>query len=261
MKKLLLILALLIALPAPARASAILESANSEWFSTETVPVTAVPFFIVAWFKTADTSTTTAIVSLLDKDATGFLGARFVAAGSIANDPVRAQAGSHSADTTTGYSADTWTHAAGFWKSGTDRRAYINGRDSGSQGSSITLADIDRLGIGAFADSTPSAFFNGRIAHVAVYDATGLSDEHVELAIANLAGEPSPAAGTYVFGHNPLTVLSAALIAYWPLLTDAKDAKGSNTLTANGTISFDSDNPLVAPLIWPDEGGPVGRKR
>ena len=231
------VLSLFLSAVQPARASVILDPGTSDWLSTVTLPASALPFFVVLWFRADDVTGTYAMFSLQDKDSTDLnIGLTLQAAGTIANDPVRTLAGTGNiATTTTGYTASTWFHAAGFWKSTTDRRAYINGGSANTNTGSFTMGAIDRLGIGGHADSTPSAFFDGKIAHVAFYDATGLADADVTTAIADLAA-----------GRNPLAIQPTKLLAYWPLLSNPNDTKGSNHLTENGTITYDgADNPTV----------------
>ena len=243
------ILVLLICLiPAKAFPSAVFERANSEWFSTTTVPFTAEPFVFACWAKLNDETADHMLMSLQDKDSASIIGASLQASGSVANDPIRALSATAPA-TKTDFAPNVWFHAAGYWKSATHWVAYLNGVAGGTQpGPTGINPAVDRLGIGGHADSTPSSFTDGKLAHCVAYDTTGISDADVATLITNLAA-----------GRNPLAVQNAALVAYWPLLADLNDAKGTNNLTANGTISFDGgDNPTVD---GPPASGGVMRRR
>ena len=226
--------------------SVILEQANVEYLYTDTLPVSAPPFLFVGWGKITDIDDWHTIVGLSDTAAsTDYWSMDF--GGGTTGDPVRgvARAGGtqREALTTTGYSADTWTHAAYYVKSTTDRRAYIGGTDKGTNTTSVTPSSIDRFAVGVRPLSNPTDGFplDGRIAHVAVYDTTGLSDATVETAITSLAA-----------GRNPQNIEVGSLIAHWELDTDPNDDFGSNTLTEVGTITYDgADNPTVDNLGSP----------
>jgi hypothetical protein len=160
------------------------------------------------------------------------------AGGGVAGDPVRAYAYNGSgygiADTSTGYSANTWVHACGVFTSATLRAAFINGggkvTDTANIVGAVTELVLCRRRRLAAIGNFPSGSY---IAEVAVWS-SALGDAQV----AMLAG-----------GTNPKDVAGASLVAYWTL-TQADtntDTKGSNDLTEAGGISYSSDHPSISP--------------
>lgn len=230
-----LITVLVVGASPKAWASAVLEAANSEYFSSATVPVSAYPFTFACWAKFNDVTANRAVMWQGDKDVTTS-GDLLQGSGGGAGDRVVAQSrdatGAYAGpQTSTGYTSATWHHVAAVFTAAQERHVYLDGGNEGTDTTnSRTPTDYDRFELGRLGGSSPANLFDGKLAHCAVWD-IALSDADVAL----LGG-----------GDNPLAVQAADLIAYWPLLADAGDDKGSNTLTANGTISFDgADNPTV----------------
>lgn len=192
-----------------------------------------------AWFKTTSLTASQTLVSVLDKDVADHRHElRF--AGATAGDPVMysVSTGSGNQDTvtTTGGSSGVWTHACAVGFTATNRSAFKDGQDEGTGTTNRTPLNLDRLSIGLLARVTTPLFpMVGRIAEVAVWD-VALSDTEV----LELAG-----------GVPPTAVQSADLVAYWPLVSDAEDAIGSNDLTVNGAV-LDADHPPLGALRHPN---------
>lgn len=211
-------------------------------------PLTAVPFTIALWFYPLDVSNTYALAGIWDT-ASATQGHILQAAGAVANDPVRAgsKAGSTAyslAQTTApGYSANAWSHACGVWASNTDRRAFFNGGQKGTDVTSRAPTSLDTFAAAAEIDSTPALHFDGALAEIGLWN-IALKDEDVAALAA---------------GVRPLNVQGQALIGYWPLWgrsSPALDLKGRNELTLSGSPTF-QDHPRILYGVPPI----LGRKR
>ncbi len=208
--------------------------ANSQFAEVDSSPISAFPWTMACWFRSDDITIDQVLMWLGDKDTADqyvFLGA----AGTRAGDTVLAltDAGGISfAETSTGYSVNTWHHAAGVWVSATDRRAYIDGGSKGTNATSRVLSNAsDRVSIGRAGDSTPGNYMSGRIAEAAIWD-VALTDTE----IARLLRQP--------FGR----VRPASLVSYWPLW-GLHGSSNEIDISGNGrglTLSGDVSEPVQA---------------
>lgn len=146
-------------------------------------------------------------------------------------------------DATSGYvgtqtsataSTGTWQSAAAVWASTSNRSVYLNGGNKAtiSGASNVVFADLSRTAVGANILGPAYEFFDGRVAHCAVW-ATALTDDDVAMLHTGL---------------HPLRVKSTSLVAYWSL--SGKDSPeidiiGRNDLTVtNATVS--NEEPRIA---------------
>jgi hypothetical protein len=168
-------------------------------------PITAYPFSMSAWFNKPDITNNHAICGVYYTGAgTGAWYLR--AAGGVSGDPVQAGAGSapsSGAQSTTGYSASTWHHAAGTWTNTTSRAAFIDG---GSKGTTAvadngTIANANVITIGRFSDSTPGSYSYGKVCEVGMWNIV-LSDAEIALLAK---------------GWSPLAIRPDALVSYVPV--------------------------------------------
>jgi len=137
--------------------------------------------------------------------------------------------------TTNTYTAGAWTHLCGRATSSTNRTCVLNG-DITNQGSNTTSTSYP---VGATASSlgrheqlNPGAYFNGRIALVAQWDAS-LSDAEV-VALAARA--------------NPRDIRPANLISYWFVdgrFSPERDLIGNFNLTVTGATYEDNPRGLI----------------
>jgi hypothetical protein len=142
-------------------------------------------------------------------------------------------AGSYAcADSTTGYTTNTWHHACGVVVSSTERHAYIDGGSMGSDTANQSFPPVNRTGIACRVSGGIDVFFDGRIAEAAIWNVALLSAE-----IAALAK-----------GMRPLLIRPQNLVAYWPLVRDDDlDRWGGYHL-------YDYNNPGIgghSPVIYP----------
>lgn len=216
--------------------------ASSQYLGISSTPiVTTTPFSIAAWFRSDDIANLQCIASVNDVAASNHQHCLWID-GAVGGDPIsagtRAGASFFTAVSTTGYSANTWGHACGVWASVSDRRAFFNGANKGTNNGNLAPNTLDSFDIGRFGDSTPSAYFSGRIAEVGLWN-IALSDNEVF------------ALGT---GLCPLFVRPQNLVGYWPLWglhsPEIDLTSGAHSLTVTGATVVEDHAPMMLPSLW-----------
>jgi len=213
--------------------SLVLDSAGEEYVVAEAQTITAKPVTISAWVKSTTIAISQTVVCLL-KWATQDEYLLLQLRGAVAGDPAAALEYATAwklAESSTGYTVNTWHHIAATFVSSTERSVWIDG------GSKITNTDeqnvnftlLDRIYIGAH--KVDSGFFDGKLAEVAIWNAE-LTDAQI-LDLAN--------------GNVPVNIESDNLRAYWKLLDSYRLTAGNmvHLTVGNGTPSFSSDHPSV----------------
>lgn len=154
-----------------------LAAASSQEFHVDSSPVgtTGVPLSMHCGFRSNDVTTGYTLMSVVDKDSNDFDQYLLQCRGDVTGDPIRVLTVSNLgtsalADTTTGYSANTWTLASGTWESITNRVAYKDGGSSATETTSLATNACDRLAIGASLDSTPTRYLDGAVNVAAIYN-------------------------------------------------------------------------------------------
>ena len=204
--------------------------------------LTAYPFTFSCWFNVSNVTGDHYLMSIADQ-STGTNYWTLVALGSVAGDPVsfvsRSGGSGNLANTTTGFSAATWTHACGVGTSATSRNSYINGGSVGSNTTSSTPSGLDNTDIGQVHTSGghigPPL---GSVAEVGIWAAA--------LSVSEIAALAA--------GVSPLLVRPASLIGYWPLIgrySPEIDLKGRAEMTVTGAVT------AVPPRIIYPAGMPV----
>jgi len=222
--------------------SRLFDDAQEEYLQIESPVVTAYPFAMVCKFRCNDNEASSCLMWCGDKDLVSAYCALLAAGGD--NRKIYAQVRQYGAPasgvavSTVGFTQDVWHHAAGIWLNVSERHAYFEGGNKGSDTITVgALAGHDRTAIGATKDITPGAWMSGDIAEAAIYDLTnwGANDAeretNFEEVIASLAKGFTPL-------HFPL-----GLKAYWPLVRGLNDRVGGYNLTASGTVV--ADHPRV----------------
>ena len=134
------------------------------------------PFYFFAWFY-ADSFPTNnnTIFSVGDGSAAEFFRIYVTSAGGF-----RAQTADpsgQSAEATVSASTGQWHLGVGVFASSTDRRAYLDGGNKGTNTTSSTPTTLDKMGIGTLNDgSGPRLHWDGRIAEVGVVSGTPSDD-------------------------------------------------------------------------------------
>lgn len=209
-------------------------SGSSEYLLVNQAVVSGTPFTLACCFYPTQDTANQVLLSVADKDDGDYHG--LWASGAQAGDPLRANTWTGGADyiaeTSTGFTINTWHHGCGVWAADNDRRVYIDGGSKGTNADNWTVANIDRFRISASADATPFGYFDGRIAEAAVWD-VALTDAEVAILAK---------------GYSPLLVRPASLVAYWPLIRDEdQDRVGGYDLTAFNTPSIATHCPVLYP--------------
>lgn len=214
------------------------DDAASEYLETDSAPITATPFTMACWFYSDDVTAAQVLMWVGDKDTTNAY-VRISAQGDVAGDPVRFTlapgGGSLHANTSTGYSADTWHHACAVAATSSDRSVFIDGGSEGTNTTSDFVPGEDRVAIGRTADSTPALYMSGRIAEATIWN-IALSNAEVALLAK---------------GVHSLLIQPENIVAYWPLIRDDdRDWVGGFDLTAFNTPSVANHPPKVqSPLL------------
>jgi hypothetical protein len=175
---------------------------------------------MACWFYSTSSTTNQVLIDIDRSEAYG----RYIlnVNGSTAGKPVVANSGNNTvipfASTTTGYSANTWTHAAGVFIGTSSRTAYING---GSPGTDTTTHSFrnppTQILLGCLNYGTPIILFEGWMAEVAIWNAALTAEE-----VASLAK-----------GFTPDQVRPQSLQFYAPLVNTLQDLRGARTITNN----------------------------
>ena len=192
-------------------------AASSQSLEVASSPVSGPPFTLAAWARPTGTGSST-YVAVGELGGThryllqqGFGGTNNVGAS------VTTPALAFGASTSTGVAAGTWHHAAAVFTSNVSRTAYINGGNSATNTSSLTLNTPTSVVIGARYNTTLGFYFGGDIAEVGIWNAALTADE-----IASLAK-----------GMSCDKVRPQSLVFYAPLVRDLIDQKGGRIITNN----------------------------
>jgi hypothetical protein len=201
---------------------------TDDYIEAASAVLTAAPLTMACWFRPVNTTTNFSLMSLsVDTGATD----RFVlqAAGAVTGDPVRLQitqggTTSNAATSSSGFTANTWYHAAGVFTSSTSRKAYISGVGGTADTTNLPPSGVNRTGIGYHITSgSRTVFTNGRIAEAAIWD-VALDDAE----IAALAK-----------GFRPSLIRPASLRLYVPLVREVADYSRGVALTTSGPLVAD----------------------
>lgn len=212
---------------------------SSNKLTLAAAPASASPLSFGCWFNSSDSANSQTLMELYNPTFTvSYL--RLVAAGAVAGGPIRfACSGSGgtpaqvNADTSTGYSVNTWTHALAVWISNSSRKAYINGGSVGSNASTRTLNAPNNTILGQLPDGTAS--LAGMLAEAAIWN-------------IDLSADDAKALGD---GASPLIVRPDKLVAYWPILgrysPEIDLLNAAHNLTVTGATAGNDHPPMFGP--------------
>lgn len=194
----------------------------------------SLPLTMACWFNVDDATSNHTLMSIVE-DGIGTKSFRLHASGNAGGDPVRATSHStqnRNANSSTGYTADTWHHACGVFTSSTLRTAYIDGGSPGTNTVSSTPTTFDTIAFGVSAFPTPANYCDGEIAYPAVWD--------VALTAAEVASLGA--------GAHPTMIRPDSLVAYWDLNgTFSPEIDPISRYDSTVTGATKTDNP---PLIF-----------
>ena len=203
---------------------------TSQYLNTASTPVAAVPLTLACWFRADDATANRCLFEL--GTSAGANGFRLLVAGAIAGDPIFADyiinSGTN-AQTTAGYTAGTFHHAAATFPNNTTVTAYLDGGNSATSTGSALNPSPTRISIGSrFFSSSAGLFMDGQIAEVGIWNAALTAAE-----IASLAK-----------GMTCDKVRQQSLVFYAPLVRDLNDQKGGLTITNNNAATV-ANHPRV----------------
>lgn len=202
---------------------------------------------LACWFNIANTTASHNLIDITNTAGDNYWS--LVAGGDVSGDPVilyvnANNTGETSAQSSAGYTANTWHHACGVVNSATSRTVYLNGGSSGNDtnNKAVHSFTLNNTHLGGFrVGATTFSPLNGSIAEVAVWS--------VALSAAEV--------GMLAKGFAPPLVRPDALVAYWPIFgrmaSPEQDRWGNFHMTINGTMSqaahvprmFYPDSPLL----------------
>jgi hypothetical protein len=210
-------------------------AASSQYLAfTGGQPVTTYPCTFSCWFK-PDTSHNGTLMMV----SHGSDGNRMVMYANSGGNVAMASSGSGAAEavSSTTYTTGEWNHAVGTVTNATARNVLLNGGGSGSNSASATVANCAKYYIGASWVSgalLAGYYFNGEIAHAAVWNVVLTDDEKAALAA----------------GASPLLIRPESLMCYHPMLarsTAEEDWISIFPLTNTGTTAGTSE----PRILWP----------
>lgn len=200
---------------------------QSKYLQIEEAAVTAAPLTMACWCHLLDITDVHVLMGVQHSASTTAL-FEIAAKGQVGGDPVAAtikQGGTWGvADSTSGYSADTWHHVCGVFSAQNSRHVLLDGGSKGTDNTNLNPLSINRTSIGRRGTSSPSGYVDGFVAEAAIWNAALTDEEAVVLAA----------------GYSPLFIRPQNLVFYVPLVRDNDDdIIGGRQLTAYGS-----------PLVW-----------
>ena len=219
--------------------SRLFNDAASDFGENASAVLTSLPICISCFFKSDTITLTQTLVCIGRSDGTQGHWA-LQARGATAGDPISAIARNSggtaaAANSATGYSANTWTHAGASFESSTSRYGIIEGVKGTVNTSNISpTSNVTELGrlINAGAGSQ---YLSGDLAEVGIWNVT-LDDADWLMLAAH---------------YSPMMVKPESLVAYWRLTgrsSPEPDEFGSFDATLTGTAQSDH------PTIWYPDG-------
>lgn len=234
----------------------LLNDATPDFLNIDAAVATSFPFGMAAWVRTDSISLTQRVICLANSaSSTGQLHVSL--AGGDVGDPVRAVSFPNSgstatANTTAGYSANTWHHvAAAFFDLGSGNYSvsvWLDGGNKGTSGSvsqSPGIATNNRTSFGRENDATPGSSLSGEGAEWAIWGLIDWGADNTEreanfsAAVAAMAKLRSP------------EFYPAGRLLYRNLIREINSPGDIWTVTASGSPAV-SDHP---PIIYP--AGPI----
>jgi hypothetical protein len=190
-------------------------SSGSSQYLTSSFTSLWYPFALVCWARPATDTTEGVLVSVATSSDTDYFALWF--AGNQPGDPfgTSINIGANFAFTSTGYTINTWHHAAGIWVSSTDHRVLIDAGGKGTDSNTATNSnDINRIRVGVSADSTPFGYASSDIAEAAVYDLSVFPGATDSDKANYFETRVLPA---LVMGYSP-EFYSLGLVSYWDIV-------------------------------------------
>ena len=222
------------------------DDASSESLDIASALAADVPFAMACLCNSNDDTDIQALMEISDNTVSTSQYATLYLRGDIGGDPIEARLFSKVATTSSGFTANTWQHAAALFVSDTDRRAFLNGGSKGTNSEDRAFVSPNLTSIGKHETSAgESGHMSGLIAEAAIWDLSAwpgatdaLKADGFERILPSLTK-----------GYSPL-FYPLGLIAYWPLVRGINDEVGGNNLTATGTSVSAHPRVIYPSKIW-----------
>lgn len=223
--------------------------AAGAYLYNDSAVVTDVPVTLSCWFKAPNVTGNFALMTLGGR--TSFERVMIQASGGISGDPIRAQVSTSTntirrAVSASGFSANTWHHAAGVFESVTTRSAFIDGGNKGTYVLSTIAGSFDATDVlWERGNGTAQTYAAGAlIAECAVWN-VALSDDEIAILGA---------------GYSPMFVRPQALKNYFPCFGRRGATEGEEDWIGNNGL-LDVSNPVVSDdrprIIYPTRAGRI----
>lgn len=197
---------------------------SNQYLNVASAPVTVDPVTMSCWFNSSSITQTQSLIIL--ENAAGNRRYSLQILGAVAGDPL--QFGSTSGGTTgsanssIGYTANTWNHACGIEINAASRIVYLNGGNTGTNTAAKSVIDLVELKIGAVNSSgTVVNHMSGLIAEVGIWNAELTEGEVIALSKGMTCDKIRP----------------QSLVFYSPLVRDLNDQKGGLTIINNNSAT------------------------
>lgn len=216
---------------------------SSQYLEASSTPVTAVPLTMACWFYSTEDANKDLMCIGSSSDQSNFI------LRALDNEYVYASTydgGTYgAARSASKYGHNAWHHACGVWTDVDARAVFLDGANKGTESTSVTPVDQDRIGIGCYIwGGSTGHYFDGYIAEAAIWNAA-LTDSEVAILAA---------------GFSPLLVRPASLVFYAPLIRDEdRDIVGGLSLSPQNTPSVTAHPPVLGralqQIVVPVAGG------
>ncbi len=206
------------------------DDAASEYLQIEQA-VVGIPLAMACFFNINDGTNSQALINIVDKDVDVQQLNFYTDSFQLVTALVRDAGGGSVATASVTHSINAWHHGCAIFVTTTDRRAFLNGANKGTNATSITPINLNRTSIGRRGTVTPAVYISGMIAEAAIWDLSQwpgatASDkaDNFEKILPSLADNFTP-------DNYPL-----GLVAYWPLVRGLNDKVDGYNMTASGTV-------------------------
>jgi hypothetical protein len=215
---------------------------SSQYLHRSSPILTAVPFGVVAWIKPAVSSGGKSVFAMSDiagtsnywrleyDEVAGFLSSEARSGGS-AQEAFRS-----------GVTEGDWNVVGGLWLGSASRYAYLGATAGTENTGAAGPTGLDNTTIGLLLRSSPTQYFNGDIAEVAIWDLTSWGADAAarktawDAAMADFAANKAP------------SFYTTGLQGYWKLDGDALDYSGNGRdMTLVGSPSYSTHPSITYP--------------
>jgi hypothetical protein len=141
---------------------------------------------------------------------------------------IRSDANETGVATGPSFTAGSFQHFSSVFASTTSRTMYVNGVAGTANTTTVGAMTMDLTGIATAIRAAPTAFFDGKIAEVGIWNVALTADEITSLAKGMTCNQIRP----------------QSLVFYAPIVRDLQDIKAGRTITNNNSATV-STHPRI----------------